>query len=253
MAFSALKYRDNLAALEKVTPAELPAFLEILKESDELEIAAYYQITQERLRIIEKFQGIIDDNARERVIQEYLFAHLWLLDPSWERTTEPTELMERKVRTEFQKVFESLTPEERGARFDIKYRLTSGFHVIVELKRADRILETGTVYTQLNKYRNALKKCLQEVGQLDEAISCVCIVGKNFKDWADREGRENSAGVLRQIGARVDSYERLIESAQRAYKEYLDRQREIGHLVSLVDKINVLGRQTADIKASVSA
>ena len=44
---------------------------------DELEATLYYQIIKERIEIIKKFQQITDDDMREKVIQEYLFNHLW--------------------------------------------------------------------------------------------------------------------------------------------------------------------------------
>jgi hypothetical protein len=52
---------------------------------DDLEAAEYHRIAQGRLEIIKRFEDLLDDDEKERIIQEHLFEHLWLLDPSWER------------------------------------------------------------------------------------------------------------------------------------------------------------------------
>ena len=67
---------------------------------------------QERLRIISKFQEMTDENVVEKIVQECLYDHLWLLDPSWDRATE-TPLMEKNVRTEFGKLDVKLTDKEK--------------------------------------------------------------------------------------------------------------------------------------------
>jgi len=56
------------------------------------------------LDAIREFQAIVDEDAQERVLQKYLFYHLWLLDPAWERATESalmeTRLIEEGILTE---------------------------------------------------------------------------------------------------------------------------------------------------------
>ena len=94
----------------------------------------------------------VAEDDKERVIQEYLYDHLWLLDPSWDRATE-TPLMEQNVQREFETLDRrlSLTAKEERARFDIKYKMTSGKHVIIELKRAGRTLSHNSLLDQVEK------------------------------------------------------------------------------------------------------
>ena len=66
------------------------------------------------LKLLKKFQQITDDDMREKVIQEYLFNHLWLLDPAWERV-DGTEYMERTVLNALNAVYDKLTPKKRMA------------------------------------------------------------------------------------------------------------------------------------------
>ena len=90
--------------------------------------------------------------------------------------------MEQNVKTAFGRISAKLTKKEKEARFDIKYKMTSGKHVIIELKRAGRIISEHQLQDQVGKYRSALEKLVRETGQ-NEPIEIVCIVGKPLKEW----------------------------------------------------------------------
>lgn len=61
----------------------------------------YYDIVQQRLEIIRKFENLQDENSLESVLRDYLFDHLWLLDPGWDRATE--KQMEKSIAKLFNK------------------------------------------------------------------------------------------------------------------------------------------------------
>ena len=99
--------------------------LEIIGNFDDFEATLYYQIIQERLEIISALRDKVEDNSVEKTIQKFLYEHLWLLDPSWDRATE-TPYMEQTVKKEFEDLDakEILTDKELNGRFDIKSGLT---------------------------------------------------------------------------------------------------------------------------------
>lgn len=79
--------------LERITDVLGPEFAAIFGSLSEVEEAAYADITKQRLEIIRKFRGIKDDTeALEKVAQKYLFDHLWLLDPAWDRVSGRAEM-----------------------------------------------------------------------------------------------------------------------------------------------------------------
>ena len=90
----------------------------------------------------------------ERVLQRYLFDHLWLLDAAWERAT-GSEQIESCLR-EVGVITDDLTEKERLGRVDIAYRTNAGKHIIVELKRAGcplkllELQEQGQTYVESN-------------------------------------------------------------------------------------------------------
>lgn len=237
-AFESMRLKDALDTLDIVSVENMPEFLQITRELDDLEASYYYNITRERLRVIRKLRGHLDENARERVLQEYIFDHLWLLDPSWDRATElPT--MEHTVGKEFGEVGKTLSEEERKGRVDIKYRKTAGVHVIVELKRYScSVKDHHVLATQVLKYRAALQKCLRQVAgenKAAEPVEIVCILGQNPTGWASIEDEKQGRKVLWEEDIRVVTYHKLIHDAEQAYSEYFEEQKRQGKFLSIIE------------------
>lgn len=238
LAFENLKAKQNLDALKDVTGENIIEFGRAFGYLDDLEASLYYQIVKGRVDVVRALREQIDDDKKERVIQEHLFNHLWLLDPSWERAT-ATEFMESRVVDEFAKVDAKLTSRERKGRVDIKYRTTAGKHVIVELKRASVVTNTNELLKQVGLYRNALRKILHNIDPNDSPqIDIVCVVGRKLRDWSEYDGKNNSEVVLKTQSARVVLYDQLINAAYKAYKEFLDKGQEAGRIVRLLGDID---------------
>ena len=236
LAFENLLYKGALDRLERISLENIPAFMEILGNFDDIEASLYYQMIQERLGIITKLQEVIDDNAVEKVVQECLYDHLWLLDPSWDRATE-TPLMEKNVRTEFGKLDAELSPKEKSGRFDIKYKMTSGTHVIIELKRSGRKLDELELTAQVDNYRNALEKLVAATGR-NEPVEVICIVGKPLEQWEISPAKEKeSKEAMKARNIRVIRYQELIENAYRNYKDFLEKNPEAGRTYRLIKNI----------------
>lgn len=237
LAFEILKAKANLDALEEVTGENIVEFGKVFGTQDELEATFYHQIVQGRLRVISALQEMVDENDLEKVIQQHLFDHLWLLDASWERAT-ATEYMEKRVATAFSKVDAQLSEKEKKGRIDIRYRTTAGKHVIVELKRAAVVTNTPNLMEQVDSYRAALHKLLAETGETSPHIDTVCVVGKPLSDWAQPDGRRESELSLKPKSIRVVTYQSLIEQAQRAYLDFLKRSQEAGRIVGIWKRIS---------------
>ena len=237
LAFESLMYKGRLSALENLSPQNIHEFTEIFAELDDIEASLYYQIVQERLEVIHALRKQVTNKVVERVIQEHLYKHLWLLDPSWDRATE-TPLMEQNVRTAFDPIDAGLSDDEKNGRFDIKYKMTSGKHVIIELKRADRELSQFELLEQVDKYGEALRKLVQAIGK-NEPVEIVCIVGKPLAQWGNPEQQERSKQMLASQNIRVVLYQELIEDAYRSYKAFLDKHEEAGSVYELIKNIKI--------------
>ncbi len=238
LAFESLKLRNMLHRLDEVSTQNLEALNHVFMQLDDLEASAYYQIAKDRLEVIRKLTGLVDENAKERALQEHLYKHLWLLDPSWERATH-TETMERGMQTALRSVVDSLTDEQKSARLDIYYSTTGNRHVIIELKRANRVLSTTDLYGQISKYYSAAERVLADKERQNEPLEIVCVIGRRLRDWNESPtGEERSRESLRALNARVVTYDGLIENALQAYQDYVDRGQEAGRVYRLIQEIS---------------
>lgn len=237
LLFEKLKYKGLLEKLDRVSAENIPALTEIFSGLDEIEAYLYYEIVQDRLRVIRKLHEQVTEDAKEKVIQKYLYDHLWLLNPSWDRATSQPS-MEQNVQREFAKLDAGLTPEEKSGRYDIKYKMTSGKHVIIELKKADRILSHNRLLDQVEKYGNALRKLLRASNK-NEPVEIICIVGKRLSNWEDAEQEDRSRRTMAQQDVRVVLYDELILDAERNYQAYLDKNEEAGRIYNIVQSIEM--------------
>ena len=236
LAFESYRYKENLTALDNISVEDLKVFSKIFSEHDDIEATLYHQITTGRLKIIEVLKSHVEEPALEKVIQEHLYEHLWLLDPSWERGTE-TPYMEEKVKTAFGQIDAGLTKEEKDARFDIRYKKTSGKHIIIELKKSDRILRYTDVMQQLDKYKEALSKLLTATKQDGEPIEGICLVGRPLKEWANPERRVEIERTMAVQNYRVVMYQELIEDSFRSYRAYLETRKDTNRVSKLIQDI----------------
>jgi Histidine kinase-, DNA gyrase B-, and HSP90-like ATPase len=229
LAFESFRYKDKLSALDQISVNDLGALATIFADFDDIEANMYYQITKDRIGIIEALKEKLDDDARERALQEHIFTHLWLLDPMWERATD-SPYMEKPVQKEFDAINAGLSSDERKARIDIKYKNTAGKHVIIELKRASVKISTEDISKQIKKYIKALEKCLSAAGRSNEPIEAVVILGTDPVDWQDKKDAESGRKQLEAIGARVIRYDKMLDQAYRSYEQYAEKHKEAGRL-----------------------
>ncbi|MGB7987594.1 MAG: ATP-binding protein [Terracidiphilus sp.] len=237
LAFESLRYRENLEMLDRISADNLPAFTEAFANLDDLEATLYYQLVSERVQVIDLLNKKVQDNELEKIIQEHVFTHLWLLDPSWERAT-TTEYMEKQVQKEFDNIEAGLSAEEKAGRLDIKYRTSSGRHIIVELKRFGRKLDTAELMVQVAKYNAALKKLLAATNRSNEPIDIICVIGQPLRDWSEPKGREESDAILKAKNARVMMYQQLINNAYKSYSEFLEKRKDAGRVLAIIQSID---------------
>ncbi|MEH0585621.1 ATP-binding protein [Streptomyces sp. B21-106] len=234
LAFETLRYRENLDALDGIEASNIPLLLSIFQNVEDLEAALYHQIVRQRLSVIQALESQMDANALEKVLQKHLFDNLWLLDPSWERATD--RHMEERVGKSFAAVEQNLTEEEKKSRIDIRYKRVTGANVIVELKRYDVIVDTSKLIQQVDKYRNALFKYLEDAN-VSGPVEAVCVVGKDLSDWSSSRAKQESVEAFKAKGIRVVKYDELLKDAQSAYGEYLSRSSDVGKIRAILDSL----------------
>ncbi len=228
--FERLRLRGDEEELERALEAGVNDLLCLLSGKDDLEAALYFDIVSNRLEIIKILNQFVDEDQKERVLQEYLFNHLWLLDPSWERAAEAPSMEERL------RLCPGLEDNEETkatyGRIDIRYRTISGKHVIIELKRASVITSIFTLAEQGSKYVDALKKILPMDARNRSVIEVVFVIGKPLP-----EDRDRVFSILNGVspGSQIVTYEQLIQSAKASYDEYIVRAERADRISRMFD------------------
>lgn len=234
LAFERMKLRGSTE--EFVTSVEsAERLLAVLSDRDALEASLYRDIVKSRLDAIRDFQTIVDEDAKERVLQKYLFDHLWLLDPAWERAT-GSPIMESRLTTEGV-LIEDLSEKERLGRVDIAYRTNAGKHVIVELKKAGRKMGLLELVEQGQTYVDKLTKILREQNQTSPDIEVIFVLGKAVDEEASNPDRLKSSMASISPGSRIVHYDTLIRGAQEAYSAYIEQSKALDKLEKIVDRI----------------
>ena len=234
LAFERMRLRGSTEELV-VNIHSIDKLLSILADRDALEAALYHDIAKSRLDAIKDFQDIVDEDAKEKVLQQYLFTHLWLLDPAWERATE-SEIMESRL-TEAGVLTNDLTEKEKLGRVDIAYRTNAGKHIIVELKKAKRKMKLLELQAQGQTYVDKLKKILLAQGENSPNIEVVFVIGKPVNEEENNTDRIKASMMAVSPGSRIIHYDSLIQGALNAYSEFLEKNKELDRIEKIVNQI----------------
>lgn len=236
IAFEKIQLADSLDKLNEIGSNNLHALLDAFRNVDELEGMHYYEIVHDRLCVIEKLQKIVNDDEKEKVIQEYIYEHLWLLDPAWERATD-AEQMEKPIQQVIENVKVAGGRDVKNFRLDIQYKKISGAHVIIELKRSSLKMQKGKLEDQIKQYMTAVEDKLKNSGNSHEVIiEGVCIVG-GIQGWDNDKTKARDIASLASLHIKILTYDELIKNARSAYSKFLKKESEFGKLRMLIDKI----------------
>jgi phosphomevalonate kinase len=171
---------------------------------------------------------------KEKVLQKYIFDHLWLLHPTWERASTNARI-EETVTKEWGKIDAKLTKKEKSGRIDIRYTTAANKHVIVELKKYDRSVSITELYKQIQKYRSALVKILENNFQTERpSVETICILGSPPTEGTQEE-IDKTLGAL---NARFVLYDQLVAEALNSYSDYLKVSKTISELIGVIEKLD---------------
>lgn len=233
VAFETLAMRDSLSMLDSIESMEqFDTVMRIFRDIDELEAMKYYDVVVGRICVVNQLDKMLPE-ALEATLRDYIYEHLWLLDPSWERAASD-ERIEESVTKEFDDITAKLSDAEKRARIDLRYRTAAGKHIIIELKKYDRSVDVTALGTQIGKYKRALEKCLRTHRPKEvENVECIILLGKPPRN---NYGVEDINQYLLNFKSRYILYDALIEDTLRNYKDYLAAQDEVATFRKLLEE-----------------
>lgn len=245
--FTQMQLRGRLDDfIESVNANDTESARAIFSLLSDLEAALYADIVKTRLGVITTLEAhMAKKTTAERVFQEHLFKHLWLLDPAWERATEVEPIMEQSFSKQLSNAARGAAKKLLGdaakQRFDIRYLTNYGEQIIVELKKANRTLSARELFEQGEQYRNAMARVLSYQTNPEDSppdpksfyrqIRIVFVVGRPPEDssgdpLSDLDLKEQ----FRPIQGRVVYYDQLVEYARKSYAEYINKQTTVSRI-----------------------
>jgi hypothetical protein len=196
----------------------------------------YGEIAGGRIKAIDKLQALVDKGNKEKTIQSLLADHLWLLDTSWERATAGDLVVEKSIRNAWEKEIDM--KDLKAGRIDIAYRIVSGIHVIVELKRATVTLSFDELHNQVKKYIAAFKAAKKLQNDPDARCEVRVILGKEVAGWkGDKDLEREERNMLAQKSVQVCYYDQLTAAARKAYSEYIEKQNKVSKIREILSEI----------------
>lgn len=236
IAFESFKLKNELSKLNEISAENISEFVGIAGRLDNIEATMYYQIVKERLAIIRKMEEVVSDGSLEKVVQYHLSKNLWLLDPAWDRGTE-APIVEKAFKTQFETINASLTKEEMDARLDIRYKKTSNKHLIIELKRGDRVVSSQEIQAQVLKYYTAISKVM-ETFEHPEDFEIIVLLGtkldgKNYNENSYKATKK----ALEAYKCRIMYYDELLRNAQNLYSDFLDKNNNLSTLSDIINEL----------------
>ena len=234
LAFERLKLEHALEQIDEVDDSNMEVFLNWLADMDAVEAAQYLEIVRYRLSVIKELQDKIQRDEYESELRDYIFEHLWLLDPAWERATEHAQ-MEARIQNAVERVpirgKESVQP-------DVRYRRISSAHVIIELKRASVSIRKTAIEDQLNDYIAAVQQEIEKnAAERRLPIEAICLLGKLPIGWDNPDTRARDERSLHEYGIRVLTFDEMVDRAHSAYTKFIQAQTPVNELRGTVEAI----------------
>jgi hypothetical protein len=237
LAFESYRRKEELDKLDNLKDESLDQILEIFQSIDDLELSYYGQIVQMRVDVIKTLQQKLKADEKELILRDYIFDHLWLVDPSWERT-KGTEHAETLVAKFLKEDSAALKGQAAKDRIDIGYRTTGGKHVIIELKRASVSVSVDDLMKQVRKYRDGARKIIDKTAFKNWPIEVIILLGKEPPEYKTATGAKGVDDSLRTVDARIVFYDDLLTNAQQAYADYLEEHMKIDKLWGVFKSID---------------
>ena len=230
LAFETLRLRNKVSEFEKISPEDITTFIRATEVLTTIEATYYYNIVLERLSVIKKMKEVTDENALEKVVQNLLAKHLWLLDPAWDRGTE-LPAVEETIKKQFDTINSKLSKEEKNSRLDVRYKKASNRHIIIELKRAKRTINSGNLYNQIRKYHSAMEKILDSMNDKD-SFEIIVLIGKNLDDMpASEDTYKKTVKSFGEFNTRIMHYKELIVNAERMYSDFIKKNKKASNIL----------------------
>ena len=121
---------------------------------------------------------------------------------------------------------------------DIAYRKSAGQHVIVELKRPERLVSVTEILEQVEKYLTGMTKLLETQGVAHEPVEIVVVLGREPREFTNAGRKARTQEQLQISNTRIVYYDQLLGDAERSYRDYLEKRGNVDALTKVMAEID---------------
>ncbi len=205
-------YASDLA--ETLPPEELPKILKLMNDWKIVEIRELSALAEARIGVINKFEQLLDNNAKEvPTLHNFLKKFSWLLDP---RILEFDD--EVKYSTILKETYPEQALEEKDRRIDfLCSNALGGILYVIEIKRSNYVVDLKAI-EQAYSY----KSFLEEKYSTESGFSnVVCFVVGGSKS-SDHVFRSKEKTYTRTGEVFVKTYTELLEQSKKYHQEFIE-------------------------------
>ncbi len=206
---------DEVSALSPDAQSKL---YEILQEFQILESVSIAQIVKSHIKIIEKFEEMIDKGVPEKPnMQEYLKDYPWLIDPTYMGLSH-----EKRLETILKEKFHKKTKAKgKNKRIDFFCLGELGRAFVIEVKRPKEKIGRAEIQ-QLTTYIDFLRQENSKISNLENKKTFFgYLIGTNYSE--DAKGEMDRA---HRDGIYTKTWDTLLETARKSHQEFFNAMRK---------------------------
>ena len=207
-----------IAEVSALAPDAQAKLYEILQEFQILESVSLAQIVRSHIRIIEKFEEMIDAGVPEKPdMQNYLRDYPWLIDPTYMGLSH-----EKRLETILKEKFKIKTKAKgKNKRVDFFCIGELGRAFVIEVKRPKEIIGIGEIQ-QLTSYIDFLRIENDKVTDLESKKTFFgYLIGSKFSE--DSKGERDR---VQRDGIYTKTWETLLDTAKRSHQQFFDAMKK---------------------------
>ena len=198
--------------VSSLSPDAQAKLLDILQEFKVLESVSLAQIVRSHIRIIEKFEEMVDVGVPEKPnMQNYLRDYPWLISPEYMGLSH-----EKRLETIIKEKFHTKTSKkDKNKRIDFFCLGELGRAFVIEVKRPKDKIGRREIQ-QLTSYVDFLRQENKKISELkDQRTFFGYLIGSNYADDADGEIER-----AQRDGIYTKTWDTLLGTARRSHQEY---------------------------------
>lgn len=216
---------DLISQIDAADEKSLELLQSVIKEWDILEAVSVAQIVRGRIAVINKFRHLIESHAKELPdMHEFIERHPWALRPEWAPLARERSL-ERIINEHLDPQRKRRkSPRRDQRRPDILCMATPGMVLAVELKRPGKLVGRDEL-RQIEDYVDVLRQNANDTTDPGKAraVSGFLVYGRM------QPGNDEMISRLRRDGMYIETWDSLLNTAERLHHEFLDVMKARGN------------------------